>query len=106
MFVCPLALAQIAAGSAAHISNLAARDVVDPLHSEHLSKASRILDRMANQNMFEEIAMDFKYWEDSSDAFRPGEGSLLPLWRFGSDKSRRRQVRARRPASQRHRRPR
>lgn len=39
--------------------------------------------------------MDFKYWEDTSDAFRPGEGSLLPLWRFASDKSRRRQVRAR-----------
>jgi hypothetical protein len=25
---------------------------------------------MANQNMFEEIAMDFKYWEDASDVFR------------------------------------
>lgn len=37
--------------------------------------------------------MDFKYWEDASDAFRPGEGSLLPLWRFSSDKARRRQVR-------------
>jgi len=28
------------------------------------------MDRMANQNMFEEIAMDFKYWEDASDAYR------------------------------------
>lgn len=30
------------------------------------------MDRMANQNMFEEIAMDFKYWEDASDSFRCG----------------------------------
>lgn len=52
---------------------------------------------MANQNMYEEITADFKYWEDASDAFRQGEGSLLPLWRFTSDKARRRQVRARLP---------
>lgn len=82
------------AAVAAAMSHLAAREVVDPMHSEHLAQSARILDRMANQNMFEEIAMDFKYWEDASDAFRPGEGSMLPLWRFGSEKSRRRQVTA------------
>ena len=49
---------------------------------------------MVNQNMFEEIAMDFKYWEDVSDSFRPGEGTLLPLWRFTSDRAKRRQVTA------------
>ena len=28
----------------------------------------------------DEIFQDFKYWEDASDQFREGEGSLLPLW--------------------------
>lgn len=32
--------------------------------------ALRILDRMANQNMYEDVAADFKYWDDASDAFR------------------------------------
>uniref|UniRef100_A0A7S3VNC9 Uncharacterized protein n=1 Tax=Dunaliella tertiolecta TaxID=3047 RepID=A0A7S3VNC9_DUNTE len=64
----------------------------NPMQNPHLGQAAHILDRMANQNMFEEIAMDFKYWEDASDAVRPKEGSLLPLWKFGSDKARRRQV--------------
>lgn len=45
-------------------------EATDPLKSPHLPKATQILDRMVNQNMFEEIAMDFKYWEDASDAFR------------------------------------
>jgi dynein intermediate chain 1 len=30
----------------------------------------RILDRMVNQNTYAEVAMDFKYWDDTSDAFR------------------------------------
>jgi hypothetical protein len=42
----------------------------NPLQSPLLAHSACILDRMANQNMFEEIAMDFKYWEDASDAFR------------------------------------
>ncbi|WIA12351.1 hypothetical protein OEZ85_012402 [Tetradesmus obliquus] len=47
----------------------------------------RILDRMVNQNTFADITMDFKYWDDSSDVFKPGEGSLLPLWQFKCEKS-------------------
>lgn len=35
-----------------------------------------------------------QYWEDKSDEFREGEGSLLPLWRFSSDRSKRKQVTA------------
>jgi dynein intermediate chain 1 len=57
-------------------------------------RAVKIVDRMVNQNMFEEIAMDFKYWEDVSDSYRPGEGTLLPLWRFTSERAKRRQVTA------------
>lgn len=32
--------------------------------------------------------LDFRYWEDGSDEFRPLEGSLLPLWKFHHDRSR------------------
>ena len=37
-------------------------------------------------------SMLLQYWEDASDAYRPGEGSLLPLWKFASEKAKRRQV--------------
>lgn len=66
----------------------------DPFKSRAMGDAGQILDRMANQNMYEEVASDYKYWEDASDAFRPGEGSLLPLWKFTNDKAKRRQVTA------------
>lgn len=60
--------------------------------SPEFSRCLRILDRMVNQNMYEEIAMDFKYWDDASDAFRQGEGTLLPLWRFQPGQAKRKQV--------------
>lgn len=52
----------------------------------------KILERMVNQNAEDEIYNDFKFWEDPSDDFRPGEGTLLPLWRFADSRSRRKQV--------------
>lgn len=27
-------------------------------------------------------AQDYRYWDDPSDEFREGMGSLLPLWKF------------------------
>lgn len=30
----------------------------------------RIVDRMVNQNTFADVAMDFKYWDDTSDVLR------------------------------------
>lgn len=42
---------------------------------------------MVNQNTFDEIAQDFKYYEDDADEFRDQEGTLLPLWKFTYDKS-------------------
>lgn len=66
----------------------------DMVHSQGMGNALKILERLANQNADDEIFQDFKYWEDASDAFREGEGSLLPLWRFSTDKSKRRQVTA------------
>ncbi|CCI39960.1 unnamed protein product [Albugo candida] len=66
----------------------------DMVYSAGMSKTLRIVARMLNQNAEDEIFQDFKYWEDASDQFREGEGSLLPLWRFSSDRSRKKQVTA------------
>ncbi|KAK2585476.1 hypothetical protein KPH14_010133 [Odynerus spinipes] len=45
-------------------------------------KAAKTLERMVNQNIFDEIAQDYRYWDDPSDEYKGGEGSLLPLWKF------------------------
>ena len=42
----------------------------DPLSDQGVDKVLHILDRMVNQNMFADIAMDFRYWDDSSDTLR------------------------------------
>lgn len=61
---------------------------------------------MVNQNIFDEIAhgltisrkyirgnhlktniLDYRYWEDPSDEFRDEEGTLLPLWKFSYEKT-------------------
>jgi hypothetical protein len=47
---------------------------------------------MVNQNSFSDIADDFKYWEDASDQFREGEGTLLPLWKFFNERAKRKHV--------------
>ncbi|XP_052796191.1 dynein intermediate chain 2, ciliary-like isoform X3 [Mya arenaria] len=52
-----------------------------------ISKASKIVERMVNQNTYDDIAQDFKYWEDPSDEYRDNEGTLLPLWRFSFEKA-------------------
>lgn len=45
-------------------------------------KCWQILERMINQNIFDDIANDYRYWEDPADEYREGEGTLLPLWKF------------------------
>ncbi|KAG7229755.1 hypothetical protein INR49_012551 [Caranx melampygus] len=50
-------------------------------------KMTKILERMVNQNTFDDIAQDFKYFEDPSDEFRDQKGTLLPLWKFQYDKA-------------------
>ncbi|XP_014779549.1 dynein intermediate chain 2, ciliary isoform X1 [Octopus bimaculoides] len=52
-----------------------------------VNKAAMIIERMVNQNTYDDIAQDFKYWEDGSDEFRDLEGTLLPLWKFSFDKA-------------------
>ncbi|NWS75968.1 DNAI1 protein, partial [Crotophaga sulcirostris] len=54
-----------------------------------ISKAAKIMERMVNQNTFDDIAQDFKYFEDASDEFRGQQGTLLPLWKFQYDKTKR-----------------
>ncbi|NXD44336.1 DNAI1 protein, partial [Copsychus sechellarum] len=63
---------------------------VEPPHTDSLSKvakAAKIAERMVNLNTFDDIAQDFKYFEDASDEFRGQEGTLLPLWKFQSEKT-------------------
>lgn len=50
--------------------------------NSNLRKKTVILERMINQNMFDDILQDFRYYEDPSDEFRNPEGTLLPLWKF------------------------
>jgi hypothetical protein len=64
----------------------------DMLHSKKLSGALKILERMVNQNAEDEIFQDFKYWDDASDQFRESEGSMLPLWRFKTSQTKRKQA--------------
>nr|XP_039272582.1 dynein intermediate chain 2, ciliary-like [Styela clava] len=54
-----------------------------------VSRASKIIERMVNQNTFDDIAQDYSYFEDASDEYRDQEGTLLPLWKFSFDKAKR-----------------
>uniref|UniRef100_A0A8C3UWH5 Dynein axonemal intermediate chain 1 n=1 Tax=Catharus ustulatus TaxID=91951 RepID=A0A8C3UWH5_CATUS len=59
-------------------------------HTDSLSKvakAAKIAERMVNLNTFDDIAQDFKYFEDASDEYRGQEGTLLPLWKFQYEKT-------------------
>lgn len=66
----------------------------DTMHSANMARSLKITERLVSQNAQDEIFQDFKYWEDASDQFRQGEGSLLPLWRFATDRTKRKQVTA------------
>lgn len=59
-----------------------------------VSRAAKIVERMANQNTFDAIAHDFKYYEDASDEYRDNEGTVLPLWKFSYERSKRMTVTA------------
>ncbi|KAH6586463.1 hypothetical protein BASA50_000418 [Batrachochytrium salamandrivorans] len=58
-----------------------------------LRKAMITVERMTNQNTFDDISQDFKYWEDASDEFGDRKaGTLLPLWKFIFEKNKKKQV--------------
>lgn len=66
--------------------------VVSDTASDDISRvatAAKIVERMVNQNTYDDIAQDFSYFEDASDEFRDQEGTLLPLWKFSYDKAKR-----------------
>uniref|UniRef100_A0A8C2X668 Dynein axonemal intermediate chain 1 n=1 Tax=Cyclopterus lumpus TaxID=8103 RepID=A0A8C2X668_CYCLU len=52
-----------------------------------MGEVAKILERMVTQNIFDDIAKDFKYFEDASDEFRDQKGTLLPLWKFQYDQA-------------------
>ncbi|XP_074052670.1 dynein axonemal intermediate chain 1 isoform X2 [Macrotis lagotis] len=52
-----------------------------------VAQAAKIVERMVNQNTYDDIAQDFKYYEDAADEYRDQEGTLLPLWKFQYDKA-------------------
>lgn len=57
----------------------------EEFNRKYLQKC-QVLERMVNQNIFDEIAHDYRYYEDPSDEFRDDDGTLLPLWKFTYDK--------------------
>ena len=44
--------------------------------------SAKIIERLINLNTFDDIARDYRFYEDPSDEFRDPEGSFLPLWQF------------------------
>ncbi|XP_071544385.1 dynein intermediate chain 2, ciliary-like [Panulirus ornatus] len=55
---------------------------------DHFLTVVRTIERIVNQNNFDDIIYDYRYWEDTSDDFRPFEGSLLPLWKLSGSRTR------------------
>ena len=42
----------------------------DVIHSEACMHACKIIERMVNQNTYDDITQDYKFWEDASDQYR------------------------------------
>ncbi|XP_024085896.1 dynein intermediate chain 2, ciliary isoform X2 [Cimex lectularius] len=59
----------------------------DESYNYRLSQATKIMERMVNQNTFEEIAFDCQFYDDPADKYRQNEGGVLPLWEFKHDES-------------------
>jgi hypothetical protein len=53
--------------------------IEDYKNNSDVKKVVTIMERMCNQNSFDDIAQDYKYWEDAADDFREGKG--MHLWR-------------------------
>jgi dynein intermediate chain 1 len=67
----------------------------DPLYSASMKRSLKIMERMIVQNADEEKFEDYRYYEDTTeDPESNNYGSVLPLWRFSTDKSRKKHVTA------------
>lgn len=64
----------------------------DPIYSSEMRRSLRLIERVVNQNSYDDILMDFAFWEDDSDKLNTEAGSLLPLWQFASAVARHRMV--------------
>ena len=47
-----------------------------------MALSAKIVERLINLNTFDDIARDYRFFEDPSDDFQGPKGSLLPLWQF------------------------
>ena len=69
--------------------------VEDPLYSTSMKRALKIMERMIVQNADDEKFEDYKYYlDDTEDRENGNFGSVLPLWRFSTEKSRKKHVTA------------
>ena len=67
----------------------------EPIYSASMKRCLKIMERMIVQNAQSEIFYDYKYYEDNtSDPNAESFGSVLPLWRFTTEKSKRKNVTA------------
>ena len=67
--------------------------IEDPLYSTSMKRALKIMERMIVQNADDEKFEDYKYYEDNTEDRESGNyGSVLPLWRFSTEKSRKKHV--------------
>ncbi|KAM7539800.1 hypothetical protein Aperf_G00000026405 [Anoplocephala perfoliata] len=57
-------------------------------------KPIKIVERMINQNTYDDVLQDFAYYEDLADDFRDSMGTLLPLWKFSYEKAKKMTVTA------------
>jgi dynein intermediate chain 1 len=81
------------------VNSSAVVGTIESVHDDYkanteVKKVSSILERMCNQNIFDEISQDYKYFDDSADDFRDGKGILLPLWKFVHEKENKKQITA------------
>jgi dynein intermediate chain 1 len=47
-----------------------------------LLTAAKVLERMVNINTYDDIAKDYRFYEEPADEATYPEGSLMPLWKF------------------------
>jgi len=66
---------------------------IQTVHSDKLLRSLEMLERILTHNAEDDVYHDFKYFDETSDASR-AQGSLLPLWHFTTEKTRRKQVTA------------
>ena len=64
--------------------NLSVAEVTDDknLVEKKLIISAKIVERLINLNTFDDIARDYRFYEDPSDELAGPEGSFLPLWQF------------------------